>query len=71
MEEKAIKMWKKKWKVSNASQRELLGCTVVIRFSAWGAYLFLVRKGRAVIKDRDRVLLRETEEYAKQSLLYI
>ena len=52
MEKKAIKMWKKKWKVSNASQRELLGCTVVIRFSARGAYLLLVRKGRAVIKDR-------------------
>ena len=52
MEKKAIKTWKKKWKVSNASQRELLGCTVVIRFSARGAYLLLVRKGRAVIKDR-------------------
>ena len=52
MEEKAIKMWKKKWKVRNALQRELLGCTVVIRLSARGAYLLLVRKGRAVIKDR-------------------
>ena len=52
MEEKAIKMWKKKWKVRNALQRELLGCTVVIRLSAQGAYLLLVRKGRAVIKDR-------------------
>ena len=52
MEKKAIKTWKKKWKVSNASQRDLLGCTVVIRFSARSAYLLLVRKGRAVIKGR-------------------
>lgn len=52
LEKKAIKMWKKKWTVSNASQRKLLGCTVVIRFSTRGAYLLLVRKGRAVIRDR-------------------
>lgn len=52
MEKKAIKMWKKKRTVSNASQRKLLGCTVVIRFSTRGAYLLLVRKGRAVIRDR-------------------
>lgn len=85
MEEKAIKMWKKKWKVRNASQRELLGCTVVIRLSARGAYLLLVRKGRAVIKEsayfvfekqknmRNRAccIFENDEENWKTSLLFL
>ena len=79
MEKKAIKMWKKKWKVSNVSQRELLGYTVVIRFSARGAYLLLVRKGRAVIKNRELIffsrnraccIFENDEENWKTGLLF-
>ena len=41
--------------------------TVMIRFSAEGAYLLLVPQGRALIQDRALISFLETTECLKQN----